>query len=73
MTIHVLPRREVLDDKGCVWESSLHGRGWNDLPEEKKVGRVVAAYGEALVDVYFEAIDYVAKAVFVDELSRVDK
>jgi hypothetical protein len=72
MSVYVLPRKKVLDGKGCVWEDFLHLRGWNGLPAEKKVGKVVQSYsGGALVDVHFEAIDYVAKAIFVDELREV--
>ena len=68
MTVFVVPKRDVLDDIGCVWESLLMARGWNELPDEQKCGRVVQAYSDGTLDVHFDALDYTATGAFPDEL-----
>lgn len=64
----VLPKREIVGDKDTVWESLLWGKGWNDLDPEDKKGRIVAVYQDGSVDVYFQALKYTARAIFLDEL-----
>jgi hypothetical protein len=73
MTTFVRPKRTTLDGKGCVWEFLLAGRGFNELPDGKKIGRVVEAFTDGTVDVHFDALDYTAKAVFPDELILIDR
>ena len=68
MTIFVKPMRGVLDGKGCVWEFLLAGKGFNDLADDDKVGRVVACHANGTFDVHFDALDYTAMAIFPDEL-----
>lgn len=72
MTIYVLPLRKVLDGKGCMWESLLADRGWNELPDDKKKGRVTKLYSDNTIDVYFEELDYTCEGVFIDEVRRVE-
>ena len=65
--IFVKPRRFPLDDQGCIWEYSLFGLGWNNLPEEKRYGEVTNHYGDTLdefrtrrwINVYFPALNHI--------------
>ncbi len=64
----VRPIREILNDKGTVWESLLYRAGWNDLPYALQRGEVVAAYSNGTFDVHFPALEHTSKAVFGDEI-----
>ena len=68
MTHFVVPQKDVLDDSGCVWESMLMYRGWNNLSTREKTGRIVQAYTDGTIDVHFDALDYTATGVYIDEL-----
>lgn len=68
---YVRPRRDVLDGEGCIWEHLLAERGWNELTGDDKNGRIVAAYIDGTIDVYFDALDYTCNGVFPDEVSWV--
>lgn len=68
MRPRVLPRRDVLDDKGTMWEFRLLQAGWNDLPAEQRSGTVIAMYTDGTFDVHFEALNHTSLAVFPDEL-----
>ena len=69
--IYVLPNGDVLTDAGCVWESILMGKGWNDLPAESKPGRIVQMYSDGTFDIHFDALDHTATGVYLDELQLI--
>ena len=71
MTTSILPVNKVLTDSGCIWESQLAAQGWNELPDEKKVGRVVKNYTDGSCDVHFDALNYTATGIYIDELKPV--
>lgn len=67
-----LPAREVLDDKGCVWESVLASKGWNDLSGDDRQGVIQGCFelkdGGKVFDIWWPAIDTLTKNVFVNEV-----
>lgn len=68
---YVRPRRDVLDGMGCIWEFMLMERGWNELPDDDKNGRIVTAYTDGAIDVHFDALNYTCRGVFPDEVFLV--
>ena len=71
-SVLVVPKRDILDGEGCVWEYLLAEKGGNDLPPEKKGGRIIQAYSNGTLDVLFDALDYTATGIFFDELKPID-
>lgn len=66
--VYALPKKEVLDGYGYVWEYELAAKGWNELPTEKKPGVIVGHSIDGLVEVYFEAVGCKV-LTFIDELN----
>lgn len=64
----VIQRSKKLDGKGYLWGEMLADKGWNELSDEKKIGRVVAYYTDGTVDVHFDALNYTSEGIFQDEL-----
>jgi hypothetical protein len=68
----VLPRKDIVDGKGNVWEWLLENTGWNELPLEEKIGAVVDYYEllpskEIVVDIKWKN-GHTSHNVFPDEL-----
>lgn len=65
----VLPKNKVLGGSNTVWEFLLWERGWNDLPDDKKVGVILPVTDKRKWDhvVRFESCD-VDAVVFPDEI-----
>jgi len=64
---------------GCCWESLLFARGWNDLPGEKKVGKIIEAYeltgpcgGGYVFEIEFDGCGVVVHGVFPDEIRPLE-
>ena len=75
--VYVMPKREVLSSHGYIWEGLLAGHGWNELPPEKKIGRIVRS---GLIDgkykvcnVFFPGCNHTAKTVFLGEIRPLTK
>jgi len=73
--IKVKPVREILNDKGAIWEGELFTRGWNELPEKEKYGVIKGRFTIRgrydVVDVYWNGIDYLSKNIFEDEITKI--
>ncbi len=73
----VMPVRDVLDGKGCIWEYTLFLKGWNDLPENDKPG-IVKGFFElsemqesVVIDVYWPGVDCLTSNIFVNEVIEI--
>jgi hypothetical protein len=73
--ILVIPKKKMLDGKGCVWEYLLAATGYNDLPDDKKIGKVTEMWkieGDAVVcTVEWPGANHTSKDVFPDELEVI--
>jgi hypothetical protein len=76
--ILVVPRRRILDGKGCIWEMLLMKAGYNELPwNEIRLGVVVGIYKlenkSIVVDIEWPGVNHISKNVFLDELARIEE
>lgn len=67
----VIPRKDVLDGCGCLWELFLAEKGWNVLLPGDKPGVISCIYPNGMYDVFFPALNYTVDTAFPDEFRRV--
>jgi len=71
-TVPMLPRKDVLDGSGTIWEDILYRRGWNELETSKKIcystGSFRLSSGAEVTDIYFPFLDLELKNIFWNEL-----
>lgn len=73
--VFVMPIRDVLDGKGCVWEYILYRKGWNELHNDKKPGVIKGCFElsnhSVVFDIYWPGVDCLTKNVFHDEVKKI--
>lgn len=65
----VVPSKLPLDDKWCLWTSELWSKGYNDRPEEDKIGSLENFHNTGEFLIRFKDIDRYA---FRDEFTVLD-